>query len=77
MGMLIYGQFSDNYLRKRLGLKPVIKWTAAIVDIKHLEIGDTVSYNRTFVARVPLILQLFPQDMLMGINAATQIIPTS
>ena len=53
LGMLIYGQFSDNYLRKSLGLKPVIKWTAAIVDIKHLEIGDTVSYNRTFVARRP------------------------
>lgn len=53
LGMLIYGQFNDDSIRKSLGLKPVMQWKAAIVDVKHLEIGDSVSYNRTFIAKRP------------------------
>ncbi|WP_195633840.1 alanine racemase [Enterocloster bolteae] len=53
LGMLIYGQYTDDYIRKTLGLKPAIQWKAAIVDVKHLEIGESVSYNRTFIAERP------------------------
>lgn len=53
LGMLIYGQFSDDKIRKSLGLKPVMQWKAAIVDIKNLEVGDSVSYSRTFIAKRP------------------------
>lgn len=53
IGMLIYGQFTSDAMRRRLGLKPVITWKSAIVGIKHLNPGESVSYSRSYTALRP------------------------
>ena len=49
LGMLIYGQFTPDLVRKKIGLKPALRWEASVVDIKHLEAGEGVSYDHTFI----------------------------
>lgn len=53
LGMLIYGQFTPDLVRKKIGLKPALRWEASVVDIKHLEAGEGVSYDHTFITTRP------------------------
>ena len=49
MGLIVYG-VAEN-LRAKKVLQPVIEWRSEITQIKHLSKGDTVGYNRSFLAK--------------------------
>jgi len=50
-GIMIYGQYTDDRLRRKADLKPVMKLKTRIGQVKSLKKGDSVSYGRTFTAR--------------------------
>jgi alanine racemase len=49
LGIGMYG-ISSNPQTKRM-LKPVISWVSAISQVKTIQKGDSVGYNRTFIAK--------------------------
>jgi len=50
-GIMIYGQYTDERLKKKIALKPVMRIKTRIGQIKTLKKGDSVSYGRTFTAK--------------------------
>lgn len=53
VGISMYGINSDvdSYQKIRLNLKPVLSLKARITSIKDINVGDSVSYGRTFIAK--------------------------
>ncbi len=51
-GIVLYGYFPDP--DADFGLRPALELKAYIAQIHRIEAGDTVSYNRTFTATVPM-----------------------
>lgn len=51
-GIMVYGYYPSEKTQKedRLGLRPVARWLARVVDIRDLARGDTLSYHRIFKA---------------------------
>lgn len=52
-GIMLYGYYPSPEAQKedRLGLRPVLKLKAKVVDIRDLSPGDTISYHRIFKAK--------------------------
>lgn len=48
VGDILYGYYPDESLREKISLKPSIKITAPIVNIREIEAGCSVSYSRKF-----------------------------
>ena len=44
----------------KIELKPVLTWKTRIAQIKELQVGDTVSYNRTFTAEKRMKIAILP-----------------
>lgn len=49
-GLSLYGYLTRNHDSAPLSLKPVLSWLTHIVQIRTIQPGTTVSYNRTFTA---------------------------
>jgi len=47
-------------LNPDITLKPLLTWKTRIIDIKHIAIGDAVSYHRTFIATSPMKIAILP-----------------
>ncbi len=47
-GLMLYGCHPAPNLRRLISLKPVLRWKTAILSLKLVPAGDTVSYGRTF-----------------------------
>ena len=58
MGLIVYG-VAEN-LRAKKVLQPVIEWRSEITQIKHLSKGDTVGYNRSFLAKKDTTIAIVP-----------------
>jgi alanine racemase len=58
LGIGMYGISSNPQVKRKL--KPVMKWVSAISQIKSIQKGDSVGYNRTFVAREPGKIAIVP-----------------
>lgn len=55
LGVSLYGLYpSDEVLKNNVVLKPALKLYAAIIHIKDIEKGDSVSYGSTFTAEKPM-----------------------
>ncbi len=52
-GMLLYGQGPDINIIKRMKFESAATWYARIAAIHDIKVGDSVGYNRTFVADAP------------------------
>lgn len=49
-GLIMYGYPSSKSMIGKLDLKPVLKFRSSISFIKDIDVGDSVSYGRSFVA---------------------------
>lgn len=55
LGVALYGIYpSDEVKKNNIVLKPALKLYAAIIHVKEIDKGDTVSYGSTFVADKPM-----------------------
>ncbi len=52
------------------GLKPILSWRTEVTSIKHIQAGETVGYNGTFVAAEPMTLALLSLGYADGLNRA-------
>ncbi len=59
-GICLYGYDPAPKTTRTIALKPVMTWKTQIVHIKELQIGDTVSYGRTFTAKQPMRIATLP-----------------
>jgi alanine racemase len=50
-GLMLYGLYPDERLKKKLKLKPAMSVKSKIIFIKTIEKGRGVSYGRTFIAK--------------------------
>ena len=50
IGLLSYGVYSDEILREKVVLRPVMSFKSVICQIKEAKKGETIGYNRTFLA---------------------------
>jgi alanine racemase len=58
LGIGMYGISSNPQVNRKL--KPVMKWVSAVSQIKSIQKGESVGYNRTFVASEPLKIAVIP-----------------
>lgn len=67
-GIGLYGYQSSHSTGEPIGLRPVLSWTTHIVQIRHLQPGESVSYNRTFKAARPSRIAVLPVGYADGYN---------
>jgi alanine racemase len=58
LGIGMYGISSNPQIKRKL--KPVLSWVSAISQVKTIQKGDSVGYNRTFVAKEPGKIAVIP-----------------
>lgn len=59
-GLSLYGYLTRNHDREPVTLKPVLSWLTRIVQIRAIQPGTSVSYNRTFTAARPSRIAILP-----------------
>ena len=58
IGIGLFGLSSNEHLASRL--KPVIEWTSSISQIKSIKKGESIGYNRSFIAPTDLRIGIIP-----------------
>lgn len=53
-GIILYGLTPNPELELKAGLKPVMSFKTVVTMVKNIDVGDTVSYGRTFKAEKPM-----------------------
>jgi len=59
-GILLYGYYPDESIKRQITLKPVEKWVSKISYIKKVPKGTSISYNKTFVTDRDSIIAVVP-----------------
>lgn len=59
-GIAMYGYSPGEHCGKGVELRPVLSWKTAIVHIKEIQPGDTVSYGRRYTAAEPRRIATLP-----------------
>lgn len=59
-GLMLYGLYPADGLKKKATLKPALSWSTKIVQIKDVETGTGLSYGHTFVTRRPTKVATLP-----------------
>ena len=59
-GLILYGIFPSDYVSRSIDLKPVMSLKTRIINLKHLDAGNTVSYSRTFKISKPTDVATIP-----------------
>lgn len=59
-GLSIYGIYSDESIRTKVSLSPVLSWKARIILVKQISKGESVGYGRTFTAEEKTNLAVLP-----------------
>ncbi len=60
IGLLSYGIYSDERLRDKIELQPVMTFKSVICQIKQARKGETVGYNRTYKAEQDITYAIIP-----------------
>ena len=47
-GYILYGYYPCDFLKERISLKPCLKFTSSVLQIREVESGTPISYNRRF-----------------------------
>ncbi len=68
IGIGLYGYTYDKKINEKL--KVVGRLVAPIIQKQYLNPGDSISYNRKFIAEVPMIIATIPLGHADGINRA-------
>ncbi|MDP8202376.1 MAG: alanine racemase [Candidatus Tenebribacter burtonii] len=50
LGLLSYGIYSNTEMKNKVKLKPVMTFKSCITQIKNAKKGDSIGYNRTYIA---------------------------
>jgi len=59
-GLMLYGQYPDERLRKKITLKAVMSVHSRIIFLKSIEKGRSISYGRTFIAKKHMVVATVP-----------------
>ena len=71
IGLLIYGYYPNDTLKKEIDLKPSMILKTKISFLKEIDIGDTVGYNQNFIAKEKTKVATIPfgfADGLIGLE---------
>ncbi len=60
LGLLSYGISPNNEIKSKINLKPVMTFKSRIIQIKNAIKGDTIGYNKTFIAPQKMIYAILP-----------------
>ncbi|MDR4481526.1 MAG: alanine racemase [Nitrospira sp.] len=67
-GIMLYGYHTLSSARTAPELQPILSWKATIAHLHNIQPGDSVSYNRTFVASRPSRIAVLPVGYADGYN---------
>lgn len=67
-GIMLYGYHTLPPTVQAPDLKPVLSLTTRIVQLRDLQRGETVSYNRTFTAKRPTRIAVLPIGYSSGVS---------
>jgi alanine racemase len=67
-GLALYGISPNAALARKVVLEPVMSFKARVLSVKRLERGETVGYNRTFVASRPTTVAVLSAGYADGIH---------
>lgn len=67
-GIMLYGYHTLSNARSAPELHPILSWNATIAHLHNIQPGDSVSYNRTFVASRPSRIAVLPVGYADGYN---------
>jgi alanine racemase len=59
-GLMLYGYHPSPNLKRRIPLKPVLRWKTAVLSLKPVPAGDPVSYGRTYHCRRKSLIAVLP-----------------
>lgn len=59
-GVMLYGMLPDPETERTIAIEPVMSLMTAVVDVRRVGKGRTVSYGRTFTARRDSLIALLP-----------------
>lgn len=69
-GIMLYGYHTLAGEEALPALRPALSWTTKVVQVRAVAPGDSVSYNRAFVARRPLRVAVLPVGYADGYSRA-------
>ena len=69
-GLMLYGYHTCERLAAPVSLKPVLSVATRILQVRPIKTGDSVSYNRAFVAKRPSRIAVLPIGYADGYSRA-------
>lgn len=60
LGLLSFGVYSNNELRQKIDLKPIMTFKSCITQLKVVKMGDSIGYNRTFISPKNMKIAILP-----------------
>ena len=60
LGLLSYGVYTDNSLKKKINLKPVMTFKSRITQIKTAQKDESIGYNRTYITKHSMKYAILP-----------------
>jgi alanine racemase len=67
-GLLLYGYHTAAQGALPGEVRPILTWKATVAHLHHIQRGDSVSYNRTFIAPRPSRIAVLPVGYADGYN---------
>ena len=65
-GLMFYGEYPAPHMKCKADLRPVMRMTSRIVQIKRIPVGETVSYGRTWTADKETVVATAPVGYAHG-----------
>jgi alanine racemase len=59
-GLMLYGLYPGPALRDRVSLRPALRWKTAVLSVKRVPAGETVSYGRTYRCEKETTIAVLP-----------------
>lgn len=69
-GLMLYGYHTCEHLSSPVTLQPVLSLSTRVIQIRSLNAGDSVGYNRTFIAKRPSRIAVLPIGYADGYSRA-------
>lgn len=68
LGIALYGLKPDEDIELPQGVKPAITWKSKISQVKHVGVGESISYGRTFITKRPSVIATVTTGYADGYN---------
>ena len=70
LGIVLYGLKPSENVPLPEGIKPALNWKSVISMVKHVHIGETIGYGRTFCAEKEMVVATVATGYADGLNRA-------